>query len=178
MSEAYDMAIVCVEAAQDYMKANPDFEIVAPVIYNSDIVVESDRDIKKVGVTNNKDFHKDFAKKIYGEDVEVIGIIPNSLPFAYKNEQIDAMIIDITAYYPKTMEGRVRQVSKEDYVSNVLIARSDFMKTKTFDDFIEKYNETVDNINTQDFPVEYIQSETKIDERSLKYWKVILTKIN
>lgn len=172
------MAIVCVEAAQDYIKANPDFEIVAPVIYNSDIIVESDREIKKVGVTNNKNFHKDFAKKTYGENVEVIGIIPNSLPYAYNNGQIDAMIIDITAYNPKTMEGTVRQVSEKNYVSNVLIARSDFKKTKIFEDFIEKYNEAVDKINKQGLPVEFIQSNTNIDERSLKYWKVILTKIN
>lgn len=172
------MAIVCVEAAQDYIKANPDFEIVAPVIYNSDIIVESDREIKKVGVTNNKNFHKDFAKKTYGENVEVIEIIPNSLPYAYNNGQIDAMIIDITAYNPKTMEGTVRQVSEKNYVSNVLIARSDFKKTKIFEDFIEKYNEAVDKINKQGLPVEFIQSNTNIDERSLKYWKVILTKIN
>lgn len=173
------MAVVCKEAAEDFMTADPDFEIVGPVVMNSDIIVETeDREVKIVGITNNKDFHIDFAKDLYGENIRIHEMKPNSLPYAYRNNQIDAMIIDINLYNEETMEGVVRHPTKGDYVSNVLIADSDFMKTQEFKDFIVEYNKTVEEINLEGLPMEYINEKTYLNERSMKYWKVKLLAIN
>lgn len=176
-SDAFDMAIVCKEAAKDFMTANPDFKIVAPVVMNSDIIVESKPDVESVGVTNNKGFHIEFAKDIYGDDVKVMGMNPNALPYAYGNGQIDAMIIDITIYNEETMPGKVRKPSDQDYVSNVLIANNDFMGTEEFEKFIEEYNNVVMKINRNGLPMKYIKEETFLNERSLEYWNVDLVKI-
>lgn len=58
------MAIVCKDAAKKYIDTSPDFEIIGPVIMNSDIVLESTRDIKSVGITSKKNYHRDFVHKL------------------------------------------------------------------------------------------------------------------
>lgn len=177
-SNAFDMAIVCKDAAKDFMTAAPEFEIVGPVVMNSDIVVEAeDRSVKIVGITNNKNFHKDFARDLYGKDVIIKEMNPNSLPYAYGNEQIDAMIIDITVYNDENMEGRVRQVSDEDYLTNVLIANSEFTNTKEYRSFVEEYNIIVDRLNQEGLPMKYIEEKTYLNERSVENWNVELMKI-
>lgn len=170
------MAIVCKDAAKKYIDTSPDFEVIGPVIMNSDIVLESDREIKSVGITSKKNYHRDFVHELYGEDVEVVELMPQSLPYVYETARVDAIVTDISKY-TSNIKGKVKSPSQEDYVTNVLIARSDFIGTKEYKDFVEKYNKIVNELNSEDLPTDYIDKKTNLDERSYEYWKVKLLTI-
>lgn len=175
-SNAYDLAIVCKEAAKDYMETNPDFQEIGPVIYNSDILVEKNYPVKKIGITANKDFHKDFAIEIYGEDIEIYNIIPNGLPYALEQDEVDAIIYDLSKMNEE-IHGNLKELSSKDYVTNIMIGRKDFLKTKEYISFKEEYNKMVEKIQMEEIPKKYIEEYTNLDERSLKYWRVKLEKI-
>lgn len=170
------MAIVCKDAAKKYIDTSPDFEIIGPVIMNSDIVLESTRHITSVGITSKKSYHRDFVRELYGKDVEIIELMPQSLPYVYETARVDAIITDITKF-TSNIKGEVKSPSQEDYVTNVLIARSDFIGTKEYKDFVNKYNEIVNELNSEGLPIDYIEKKTNLDEGSYEYWKVKLLTI-
>ncbi len=170
------MAIVCKEAAEEYVKQNPDFEILAPLVMNSDIILESDREIKKIGFTANKWFHRDFLIDKYGDEVELFEMNAQSLPYSYEVGRIDAVIMDITKL--GILEGKVLQPSDDDYVSYVLIVKSIYKKTDEFRLFVNAFNDAVKQLNENKKYQKYINEYSNLTERRRSEWKVKLLKID
>jgi len=60
-----DMAIICKDAAEEYIKNDTNFEIEAPVVKNSDIFL-MDTDIpKRIGVTQKRDYQYNHQQSFY-----------------------------------------------------------------------------------------------------------------
>ncbi|MDO7204725.1 hypothetical protein Q5M85_11745 [Paraclostridium bifermentans] len=70
-SEQIDMAIICKEAAKKFVEYDENFEIVDTVVQNSDVFLVKNENIKKVGVTQNRNYQIDLVKEYYESAKEV-----------------------------------------------------------------------------------------------------------
>lgn len=169
------MAIVCKEAAEEYIAVNNDFEIYAPLVMNSDIILISSDKIKEVGMTANKGFHKDFIIQKYS-DVKLHEMNAQALPYSYETGRVDAVIMDITKL--GDLKGKVIEPSKEDYVTYVLIVKSDYIKTNEFREFVSSYNEAIERLTNSEEITDYMMEYSNLNERRREEWKVKLLRIN
>lgn len=169
------MAIVCKEAAEEYIRINDDFEIYAKLVQNSDIILESDRPIKKVGYTQNKNFHMEFIKNKYG-NVELHEMNAQSLPYSYEVGRVDAVIMDITKL--GILEGKVIQPSEDDFTTYVLIVKKDYKDTNEFLSFVKAYNKAIDELYKENYGNKYTIEYSNLTEGRRQEWKVKLLKID
>ena len=57
-----DLAVICKEAAIEYVKADKDFEIAGTVVQNSDFLLLKNTDPIKFGISQNRKYQKDLVK--------------------------------------------------------------------------------------------------------------------
>ncbi|WZL73268.1 ABC transporter substrate-binding (seleno)protein SaoB [Clostridiaceae bacterium 35-E11] len=178
-SDILDMAIVCVDAAEEFVKNVEGFEIYSPCVQNSDLFVLQGGNPKKIGITQNRKYQGKLVKDYFGEDVKIVPMIHQALPYSLEKGQLDGIVIDVTKAihlkgdkYP-TMMG-------DDYTTYVLIVNQEFKKTKAFKDFIRLYNQSVQKLNGDEKKLKkHFQYYTKSvsQEGGLEKWKIKLLSI-
>jgi hypothetical protein len=89
-----DMAIMCKEAAKDYLENVEDFEVVSNITMNSDIFIIKNNNPKVIGMTQDRDYQIDLIKARFGKNVEIASMMVNALPYALEKGDVDAIIID------------------------------------------------------------------------------------
>lgn len=172
----FQMAIVCKEAASEFTTNLPDFEIISPTMENTDIFVMKTPTPLKVGIVQGKDYQIELVRNRFGEDVEIIPIIAQALPYALENNQVDAIIIDyIKAVH---LDGiKEHSAINTDYSTYVLIAKKGYKETKEFKRFANSYDYALEMLESdiilmQNHFLKY--TKTTLEEGGLKKWKIKL----
>lgn len=174
-SNVYDVAMICTDAADKFIEASDDFVLLGTITENTDVLIKKDNNVKKIGLTSNKDYLSDFIREKY-VDAEIEYMSPHSFGYAYESGQIDGYVIDI-GLINSNLEGEIENVSDSDYGSNVIIANRKILKDKKFKEFLDSYNKMVLEYNKNPNP-NYFEFKFGKDERRNEIWKVKLRKID
>ncbi len=174
-SNVYDVAMICTDAADKFIEASDDFVLLGTITENTDVLIKKDNNVKKIGLTSNKDYLSDFIREKY-VDAEIEYMSPHSFGYAYESDQIDGYVIDI-GLINSNLEGEIENVSDSDYGSNVIIANRKILKDKKFKEFLDSYNKMVLEYNKNPNP-NYFKFKFGKDERRNEIWKVKLRKID
>lgn len=173
------MAIICKEAAKSYLENVEGFEVVSQCVKNSDIFVMKKDDPKKIGMTQERKYQKDLIKKRFGEDVEIVPMMVGALPYALENGEVDAIIIDFVKGIH--LKGKKEDtVVDGDYTTYVLLARTEFIKTREFKKFLKIYNESLEELMKDQKLLRnhfHDYAKTDLEEGGLEKWKIKLLPI-
>lgn len=92
-SEEIDIAIICKDAAKQYVNATSEFEIVGTVVQNSDIFLLKKNSPKKMGIIQNRNYQSELVKKYY-ENVIVSPLLGTALAYGLESNLVDGVVID------------------------------------------------------------------------------------
>ncbi len=177
-SEEIDIAIICKDAAKQYVNKNSGFEIVGTVVQNSDIFLLSDNNPKKMGVTQNRDYQSELVKKYY-KNVEIASLLGTALAYGLESNLVDGVVIDCIKSIG--LEGKRKSTTElGDYDTYVLVVSKEFKKSKEYSDFIKLYNKSVDDLNnkaTFKKALKEYKNIRNIDMEEINNWKLKFLKI-
>ncbi|MGL5440157.1 MAG: ABC transporter substrate-binding (seleno)protein SaoB [Filifactoraceae bacterium] len=134
-----DMAIVCKDIAQSYVKINKDFEIQGILIKNSDLILKNKADVKKIGISKGRAYQKELVRSLYKE-AEIMEVISSGLPYYMYSGKIDAILVD--GLKALTLDGNFEypNIEKDTYV---LVINKKIKNTAEYKKFVKDYNEAV-----------------------------------
>lgn len=134
------------------MEENENVVIYGPTIMNAEVInYKKDwESVKTVGISQGRKSEKEMALKNYPQIEQFEEVTQKGILYTLEDDQIDAVIQDITksATFPKYMS---KPLSKEDYISYVLVVDKEFAKTKAFFDFIKSYDKAVEKLNRPEY---------------------------
>ena len=174
-SEQMDLAIICKDAAESFVENNKDFQIVAPLVQNSDVFILNNDEPKNIGITQNREYQEELVKKYY-KSSKPVSLIGSSLMYALENNTVEGVVID--GIKSLSIDRTKIQTSSEgDYDTYVLVVNKNFMKNDLFSKFIELYNDSIEELGSEivfkEQLEEYIgRSLTDKDMGDIKNWKL------
>jgi len=147
-SERLDIAVMCPDAADIFLKKDHKYEMIGPCLVNSDIVVsKSSAGIRKIGYAQGRSYQEKLVKEIYGENCIAAPMLPGAIPYAYEKGVVDAIVADaIDAMF---LKGDKRTLSSRDegVVTYTLMVRKSFKKDPRYKEFARLYQEAVQELN-------------------------------
>lgn len=145
-SEEIDMAIICKEATREFIKYDNNFEIVCPLIQNSDVFLFKEEYPKNIGITQNRNYQSELIKRYY-KDSEIVPLIGRSLAYALESKLVEGVVID--SMRAIALEGKkIPTTTLGDYNTYVLIVNKKFKGNDTYDEFISLYNQSVEELKS------------------------------
>ena len=175
-----DLAVICKEAAQEYVMADNNFEIAGTVVRNSDLLLLKNTDPTKFGMAQNRKYQRELVKYSY-PDAEVAELLGNALPYALMSNQVDALVIDgIKAI---GIEGTLEEPNvSADVDTYVLIVNKKFKTTEEYEIFVKRYNASVEALGEKSELIKTIKEIKGIEltDRDLEMvntWKLKLLPI-
>lgn len=130
------------------VNSNDDFQIYGPVIMNSEIIAHKEilDNIHRIGIGHKREHLHKLVKESYTQVNEIVQMSQISLPYSLEGGQIDGAVLDITKA-ALLSEFKFAPISKDDYISYILVVRKDIVDTSAFKDFLSVYNEAVESLN-------------------------------
>lgn len=174
-SDQVDMAIICKEAANKFVEYDKNFEIVSPLVQNSDIFLLKNNKPKKIGVTQNRNYQLDLVKKYYKE-AKPIPFISGGLGYALESNKVEGVVVD--AIKGLKLKGKkLSTSSKKDYDTYVLVVNKNFKNSDLYNQFVKLYNKSVKELeNEKNFKKELeIYTDKKLSSKDwgeFKSWKL------
>jgi hypothetical protein len=150
-------AVMCPDAARDFLAANTEFVSAGPVMFNSDVFMarepsgraggKAGRDAAgsgaggcaaaRVGVSHKRAHQAVMARTVYGPDARVFAMQPVGLPYALKKGEVDAVILDLGV---AAGLGQGFNAWKGDPVATqVLVLRASFAGSEAYGRFVRAY---------------------------------------
>lgn len=175
-----DMAIICKDAAREYIKFDKNFEIVATLVQNSDVFLMKNSNPLKIGITQKRNYQRNFIISAY-PDSETVELLGTALPYALNRNLVDALVIDKVKAIG--LEGVVKEPEvKADVDTYVLIVNKNFKNTQTYANFAVLYNKSVEALQDKDELVKTIEIYKKYnlsnkDMEMVNNWKLKLLPI-
>ena len=174
-----DLAIICKDAASEYVKVDKNFEIVGVLIKNSDLLLKRESVTKKIGITQNRNYQKKLANSMH-KNAEIVEIISNALPYAMYNYIVDAAILDGVKVLG--LEGDV-EYPKIDTETYVLIVNKSFKDKEAYKSFVKAYNQSVQALNNKEVLIDTVEKYKGIelsqkDKDVIKTWKLKFLEIS
>lgn len=174
-SDQIDMAIICKEAANSFVKYDENFEIVAPLVKNSDVFLLKKDNPKTIGVTQNRTYQNELVSKYY-KKAKPVPLINNALMYALENNTVEGVAIDVIKSL--SLNGKkLSTTSKGEYDTYVLVVNKKFKTTDLYIEFINLYNESVlelENEKTLKKELE-VYTDKKLSNKEMeeiKEWKL------
>lgn len=174
-SEQIDMAIICKEAAKKFVEYDENFEIVDTVVQNSDVFLVKNENIKKVGVTQNRNYQIDLVKEYY-ESAKEVPFISGGLAYALESDKVDAIVID--SIKALSLNGKKFSTAiNKDYDTYVMVVNKSFKQNKLYTQFIKLYNQSVKELNDENLFKKELEkyTDTEISEEvwgEFKKWNL------
>lgn len=170
-ADVLDLAIVCKEAAGKFIENDSRFEIVGPCVKNSDIfVLREGIKPKKIGLTQNRVYQEQLVKNTFGKECEIVPTMAAALPYVLEKDRVDGIVVD--AVKGMSVSGVKQRISKEDYVTYVLVVRKDFKEKPIFNKFIKLYNDSVNELQLKDVLFKQLRSyiDKSISIENINEW--------
>jgi len=145
-----DMSVICPDAARRLLEKDERYVILGPCMINSDILVlHNESSVKRVGITQNRDYQAELIRQCMDNNVEVCPMLSYALPYAYHEEKIDGVVVDVSAAL--RMEGRKEALRQgRDTVTYVLVVRKDYLQDASFRDFVNHYNQMLTELENEE----------------------------
>lgn len=145
--------------------------IYGPVVMNAEVICYKGdwEEVKTVGISQGREQERRLAEKTYPQIESFQEITQKGILYALEDRQVDAVIQDVTKaaqvpYYDS------RMLSKNDYISYVLVVDKEFAETEAFSDFIESYNKAVKKLNEQAYLSERMEVEEGwLEDKAIKF---------
>lgn len=174
-----DLAIICKDAANEYVKVDKNFEIVGVLIKNSDLLLKRNDNPQKIGITQNRNYQKKLANSMH-KNSEIVEIISNALPYAIYSDIVDAAILDGVKVLGLEGDVEYPNIESETYV---LIVNKAFKYTDTYKSFVKLYNKSIQALNDKKVLINTIEKYKEIelsqkDEDVIKTWNLKFLEIN
>lgn len=178
-TDLLDLAIMCPDAARELLRKDKRYEIVGPCLANSDIlVVKSDKEPRKIGITQGRDYQKDIAKNTYGGSVEISPMLSASLPYAYEAHLVDGVVID--ALKGLFLDGRrfSSASNQSDQITYVLVARKSFQTDSRYEEFLRLFEKSAKELNNLDILAAAVceYQEREFTRREAEEWNQLKIK--
>lgn len=142
------------------VRGNSNFEIYAPIIMNSEVIVyKSDLEsIKTLGIGQKREHLKEFAMESHSNIENISEISPNSLSYALETDLVDGVVLDISKA-GLLKHYNFAPLSDKPYISYNLVARKDVIDSQEFKEFISHYNDVIEAFSDKD----YLKDKLEID---------------
>lgn len=143
-------AIMCPDAAKEFLKTNKEFMSLGIVMLNSDIFMlkkeepqKPNQAGKKIGVSHKRQHQLMMAKDTFGAKSNVLPMLPVGLAYALQKNEVDAVVIDlgVAVELPRTSEMLFQPWGKDPVPTQELVLRKSFVVSPAFEDFIKAYNQ-------------------------------------
>jgi len=132
-TELLDAAIICPDAAKRLVKRDKRYELVAPCLVNSEIlVVRADKKPTKIGIAQKRDYQKQIVSKKCSPDCASVPMLSASLPYAYEKNSVDGVVIDVLKGIYLDGEKITSAHGQDKVVTYVLIASKAFKNDKRY----------------------------------------------
>ncbi|HHW41641.1 MAG TPA: hypothetical protein GXX19_10965 [Syntrophomonadaceae bacterium] len=132
-SGSVDLAVLCPDAARVLVAKDKRYQIVGPVLVNSDVVVVRNQEQpRKIGITQNRWYQKKIIRSLFGEECQVVPMLPEGLPYAYQKGHVDGVVLDVEKALQLPGTRISTRVNNQDLVTYVLVARRAFMHDPRF----------------------------------------------
>nr|WP_297134248.1 ABC transporter substrate-binding (seleno)protein SaoB [Terrisporobacter sp.] len=135
------MAIICKEAAESFIKYDNNFEVVAPLVKNSDVFILNNDTPKTIGITQNREYQKELVEKYYGKS-KYVSLIGSALMYTLENNTVEGVVIDAIKALSSD-KNKLSTTSKGEYDTYVLVVNKKFMKSDLYHEFTKLYNSSV-----------------------------------
>ncbi|MGB5823711.1 MAG: ABC transporter substrate-binding (seleno)protein SaoB [Proteocatella sp.] len=156
-----DMAIICKDAAREYIKVDKNFEIIGTLVQNSDVFLTRSAKPSKIGITQNRAYQNGLITSSYPE-AEAVELLGSALPYALTSKQVDAVVID--AVKTIGLAGNVKEYKLQEPVDTyVLIVDKKFKKTQAYETFVEFYNQSAEALQDKNELIKTIETYKKRD---------------
>ncbi|NMS89793.1 hypothetical protein HGQ85_07610 [Clostridioides difficile] len=177
-SEEIDIAIICKDAAKQYVNSTSGFEVVGTVVQNSDIFLLSDNNPKKIGIIQNRNYQSELVKKYY-KNVEISPLLGTALAYGLESNLVDGVVMDCIKSIG--LEGTRKSTTElSDYDTYVLVVSKKFKRSNVYSDFIKLYNKSVDALNNKSTfkkALKEYKNIRNIDMEEIRNWKLKFLKI-
>ncbi|WP_418791800.1 ABC transporter substrate-binding (seleno)protein SaoB [Phosphitispora sp. TUW77] len=169
-----DIALLCPDAANKLIEKDGRFEVVGPVLVNSDIIVVK-QDIKpqKISYSQKRSFQKKLIKEKFGPACDAVPMLPAAVPYAFEKGVVDGAAVDVLKGLLLKGEKNSSAGKTEDLVTYVLVVRKEFKKNSLYRQFMTLLKESVTEMNTAGVLIKEAKVFMNINftEREAEQWR-------
>jgi hypothetical protein len=170
-----DMAIICKDAAEEYIKNDTNFEIIAPVVKNSDIFLMGTDKPKRIGVTQKRDYQYNLVSEYY-KDAETVPLIGTALGYGLESNLVDGIVVDIMKSLSLKGE-KLSTATNREYESYVLVVSKEFKQNDLYKDFKRLYNEAVYDLEDREVFKKAIENYKNVDISNKEMEEIVNWKV-
>ena len=143
----FDMAVLCPDAAEMFLKNSASFMIAGEIIRNANVLVSKTDVIPlDVGYTAGRSLQGESAVAVLGNGINLIPMTSAALPYALEKGVVDAIVMDVLTAL-KSDAGFVITPLPHVRGSSVLVVNKDVVGTEPYNNFLDAYNESVDGMD-------------------------------
>ena len=140
------------------------FEIVTPVLINSDIVVaRPGTEPQKIGVSQNRSHQEQLATAVFGPGVISAPMLPAAIPYAYEKKAVDAVVVDALRGFTMDGEKIPASTAAGGHVTYVLVVNKSFKSEPRYQQFIDLFKAAVEELNDPAVLIKEIREYTNIN---------------
>lgn len=131
-------AVMCPDAAAEFLADNDDFVSFGPIMLNSDVFMLNvpAGAVRKVGMSHKRSHQVLMASSEFG-GAKSVPMLPVGLPYALKKGEVDAIIVDLGV--AAGLESRYAGWTGQPLPTQVLVLRKGFAESEAFEDFTLAY---------------------------------------
>lgn len=171
-----DIAVMCPEAAGILVAKDLRYEILGPVIQNSDVLITrtgaEPSDIR-IAVSQKRNFQRQMVLQRFGRNSRPVPMLHAGVPFAYTRGVVQGAVVDITRAF--WLEGILSQATGRGQNINtyVMVIKKSLKSTEVFQNFMQIYGLAVRETENSEQLLQlfqtYISKEYTMKEVSV--WK-------
>ncbi|MFH0784134.1 MAG: ABC transporter substrate-binding (seleno)protein SaoB [Pseudomonadota bacterium] len=145
-----DLAIMCPDAARALVAKDTRFEIIGPVMINSDVLItlpNVDLQQPTIGISEKRAFQRKMVAERFGESGRAAPMMHTAVPFAYARGVIQGAILDITKVLHLDGDLEVAAARKQRICTYVLVSKKALKNKEQYTLFLEKYGQAVEEMD-------------------------------
>ncbi len=145
-----DIAIMCPDAARALVAKDKRFEIIGPVMINSDVLItRADVDLQQptIGISDKRELQKKMVAERFGGNGKAAPMLHSAVPFAYARGAIQGAILDITKVLHLAGDLDSAGAHGRNIYTYVMVGKKSLQNSRRYSLFIEKYGEAVEEMD-------------------------------
>lgn len=144
----FDFAIMCPDAAHNLIKKDDRFEIVSPLMVNSEImVVKKGATPKKIGIAQNRTNQEQMVKEKFGPETIAVPLLLPAIQYVFEKNEVDGVVVD--AFKGLSLNGDIL-APESDLVTSFLVARKSLRGDPRFQEIIDLFSQSAEELNHPD----------------------------
>lgn len=171
-----DAAILCPDAARELVEKDERFEIVGPVMMNSDIFIthlNADLDQPQIAVSQKRAYQREIVLKRFGAKSRAVPMFHGAVPFAFAKNVVQGAVLDVTKAF--SLEGEISSTAMDgrDVCTYVLVYRKALQRSSRFQQFLAGYDSAVREMDDAENLLRLMQTYVSADITigDVKKWK-------